>query len=45
LKQNNSNMKAGQLTFFDGGHLALLLRVSPAGMRKIPLPDPEMMEQ
>ncbi|MDH0302201.1 MULTISPECIES: CsiV family protein [unclassified Pseudomonas] len=45
FKQSNSNMKAGQLTFLDGGHLALLLKVSPAGMRKIPLPDPEMMEQ
>jgi len=45
FRQSNSNMKAGQLTFLDGGHLALLLRVSPAGMRKIPLMDPEMMEQ
>ena len=45
LKQSNSNMKAGQLTFLDGGHLAVLIKVSPAGMRKMPLPDPEMMEQ
>ncbi|WP_252090408.1 CsiV family protein [Pseudomonas sp. MWU13-3659] len=45
FKQSNSNMKAGQLTFLDGGHLAVLLKVTPAGMRKMPLPDPEMMEQ
>lgn len=44
FKQSNSNMKAGQLTFLDGGHLAVLLKVSPAGARKIPLPAPEMME-
>ncbi|WP_194787589.1 CsiV family protein [Pseudomonas sp. UFMG81] len=45
FSQSNKNMKAGQLTFLDGGHLALLLKVSPAGMRKMPLPDPELMEQ
>ncbi|MEJ5861624.1 CsiV family protein [Pseudomonas farsensis] len=45
FKQSNRNMKAGQLTFLDGGHLALLIKVSPAGMRKMPTMAPEMMEQ
>ncbi|MFV3405887.1 MULTISPECIES: CsiV family protein [Pseudomonas] len=45
FRQSNSNMKAGQLTFLDGGHLAVLLKVTPAGMRKVPVMDPEMMEQ
>jgi len=45
FKQSNSNVKAGQLTFLDGGHLAVLLKVTPAGMRKLPAMDPEMMEQ
>lgn len=43
FRQNNSTMKNGQLTFLDGGHLALILKVAPVGARK--LPDPEMMEQ
>lgn len=38
-------MKSGQLTFLDGGHLALLLKVAPVGARKLPVMDPEMMEQ
>ncbi|WP_449434003.1 peptidoglycan binding protein CsiV [Pseudomonas putida] len=45
FKQSNSNMKAGQLTFLDGGHLAVLLKVAPVGMRKLPEMDPEIMEQ
>ena len=45
FRQANSNMKSGQLTFLDGGHLALLLKVAPVGARKIPTLDPEMMEQ
>ena len=45
FKQNNSNMKGGQLTFMDGGHLALLLKVTPPGTPKTPVMDPEMMEQ
>ena len=45
FKQSNSNMKGNQLTFLDGGHLAVLLKVTPAGMRKMPVMDPEMMEQ
>ncbi|MNE12888.1 hypothetical protein D3C80_1057080 [compost metagenome] len=28
LKQSNSTVKNGELTFLDGGHLALLLKVS-----------------
>jgi len=45
FKQSNSNMKGGQLTFLDGGHLALLLKVTPPGTPKMPVMDPEMMEQ
>ncbi len=45
FRQSNSNMKANQLTFLDGGHLAVLLKVTPAGMRKLPVLAPEMMEQ
>ncbi|MFB4392900.1 MULTISPECIES: CsiV family protein [unclassified Pseudomonas] len=45
FKQSNSTVKAGQLTFLDGGHLAVLIKVAPAGMRKVPVMDPEMMEQ
>jgi hypothetical protein len=45
FKQINSNMKSGQLTFLDGGHLALLLKVAPVGARKLPVMEPEMMEQ
>lgn len=45
FKQSNSNMKRGQLNFLDGGHLALLVKVTPAGMRKQPEMNPELMEQ
>ncbi|MEN4827293.1 CsiV family protein [Pseudomonas sp. P39-UII1] len=45
FRQSNSNMKGGQLTFLDGGHLAVLLKVTPPGTRKMPVMDPEMMEQ
>ncbi|MGE8388334.1 MAG: CsiV family protein [Pseudomonas sp.] len=45
FRQSNSNMKGGQLTFLDGGHLAILLKVTPPGTRKMPQMDPEMMEQ
>ncbi|MBA6116429.1 peptidoglycan binding protein CsiV [Pseudomonas sp. NC26] len=45
FKQSNSTMKGGQLTFLDGGHLAVLLKVTPAGAPKIPVMTPEMMEQ
>ncbi len=44
FKQINSNMKGGQLTFIDGGHLALLLKVTPPNAPKMPA-NPEMMEQ
>ncbi|CAG8865512.1 hypothetical protein PS627_01429 [Pseudomonas fluorescens] len=45
FRQSNSTLKTGQLTFLDGGHLGLLLKVAPVGARKIPTLDPEMMEQ
>lgn len=45
FQQSNRNMKSGQLTFLDGGHLALLLKVAPVGARKLPEMTPEMMEQ
>ncbi|WDY56407.1 CsiV family protein [Pseudomonas sp. PSKL.D1] len=45
FKQSNSNMKRGQLTFLDGGHLAVLLKVTEQGAPKMPVMDPEMMEQ
>ncbi|NQD56292.1 hypothetical protein HP546_13140, partial [Pseudomonas sp. CM25] len=45
FKQSNSNVKGGQLTFLDGGHLAVLLKVTAPGTPKMPVMDPEMMEQ
>jgi len=45
FKQSNSNVKGGQLTFLDGGHLAVLLKITPPGTPKMPAMDPEMMEQ
>ncbi|MFI7857629.1 CsiV family protein [Pseudomonas promysalinigenes] len=45
FKQSNSTIKGGQLTFLDGGHLALLLKITPPGTPKMPAMDPEMMEQ
>ncbi|MCO7515048.1 peptidoglycan binding protein CsiV [Pseudomonas guariconensis] len=45
FRQSNSTMKANQLTFLDGGHLALLLKIAPVGERKLPVLSPEMMEQ
>lgn len=45
FRQSNSTIKSGQLTFLDGGHLALLLKVAPVGARQIPTLAPEMMEQ
>ena len=45
FKQENRTVKHGQLTFLDGGHLGLLLKVAPVGARKMPTLDPEMMEQ
>ena len=45
FKQENKNMKSGLLTFLDGGHLALLLKVTAPGTPKMPAMDPEMMEQ
>ena len=45
FRQENRTVKHGQLTFLDGGHLGLLLKVAPVGARKIPVLDPEMMGQ
>lgn len=45
FKQSNANVKNGELTFMDGGHLALLLKVTARGTRTLVLPDPESMEQ
>ncbi|WP_060482181.1 peptidoglycan binding protein CsiV [Pseudomonas sp. NBRC 111119] len=45
FRQANSNVKGGQLTFLDGGHLALLLKVTPPGTPKMPPMDPELLEQ
>lgn len=43
FRQGNKNVKNGELTYLDGGHLALLLKVRKAGTR--PTPDPGLMEQ
>ncbi|MFQ6571755.1 CsiV family protein [Pseudomonas sp. UM16] len=45
LKQSNSTVKNGELTFLDGGHLALLLKVTANRPVSAPAPAPEMMEQ
>lgn len=45
FRQSNRNVKRGQLTFLDGGHLALLVKVAPVGARRLPRLDPQMMEQ
>ncbi|MDD2049521.1 CsiV family protein [Pseudomonas putida] len=45
LKQSNSTVKNGELTFLDGGHLALLLKVTANRPASPPAPAPEMMEQ
>ncbi|MDD2056210.1 peptidoglycan binding protein CsiV [Pseudomonas sp. GD03860] len=45
LKQSNSTVKNGELTFLDGGHLALLLKVTANRPASAPTPAPEMMEQ
>ena len=45
FRQSNSNMKRGQLNFLDGGHLAVLIKVTPAGMRAQPAADAQLMEQ
>lgn len=45
FKQVNMNVKNGQLTFLDGGHLALLLKIRKAGAPAASAPDPALMEQ
>lgn len=43
FRQANSNVKGGQLTYLDGGHLAMLLKITPPGTPKMPSLD--MLEQ
>lgn len=45
FKQGNSNIKSGELTYLDGGHLALLLTVRKANARTTAPVDPELLEQ
>ncbi|NNJ14643.1 hypothetical protein CSV86_004965 [Pseudomonas putida CSV86] len=45
FKQGNKNVKSAELTFLDGGHLALLVKIRKVGAPASPAPDPEMMEQ
>ncbi|MBF8781140.1 hypothetical protein IV505_15615 [Pseudomonas fulva] len=44
-RQQNSTIKANQLTFLDGGHLALLLKIAPVGTRTTSMPSPVLLEQ
>jgi len=45
LKQSNSTVKNGELTFLDGGHLALLLKVTANRPVSAPAAPTELMEQ
>ncbi|MNJ78286.1 hypothetical protein D3C77_759940 [compost metagenome] len=45
FKQSNSNIKSGELTFLDGGHLALLLKVTANRPVSAPAAPAELMEQ
>ncbi|WP_136475320.1 CsiV family protein [Pseudomonas sp. DG56-2] len=45
LKQSNSTVKNAELTFLDGGHLAVLLKVTANRPVRMPSPAPELMEQ
>ncbi len=45
FSQGNKNVKSAELTFLDGGHLALLVKIRKVGAPASPAPDPEMMEQ
>ncbi|WP_028693751.1 CsiV family protein [Pseudomonas cremoricolorata] len=45
FRQSNANVKRAQLNFLDGGHLALLLKVSPVGGRQPAPVDTELLEQ
>ncbi|MEG0862550.1 MAG: CsiV family protein [Pseudomonas sp.] len=45
FKQSNSNIKSGDLTFLDGGHLALLLKVTANRPVSAPAAPAELMEQ
>lgn len=45
FRQSNATLKRGQLNFLDGGHLALLLKVTPVGGRQLAPVDTERLEQ
>jgi len=45
LRQVNSTVKNNELTFLDGGHLAVLFKVIAAGTRTTSPAEAEMMEQ
>ncbi|MCU1724909.1 MULTISPECIES: CsiV family protein [unclassified Pseudomonas] len=45
FKQSNSNVKNAELTYLDGGHLALVLKIRKAGTPANAAPDPALMEQ
>lgn len=45
FRQGNSNVKNAELTYLDGGHLALLLKIRKAGAPSSAAPDPALMEQ
>ena len=45
FKQSNSNIKNGELTFLDGGHLAVLLKVTSHRPVSAPAAPAELMEQ
>jgi len=45
FKQGNKNVKSAELTFLDGGHLALLLKIRKVGAPANTAPDPNLMEQ
>lgn len=45
FRQGNSNVKNAELTYLDGGHLALILKIRKAGTPATAAPDPALMEQ
>lgn len=45
FRQGNSNVRNAELTYLDGGHLALILKVRKAGTPATAAPDPALMEQ
>ena len=45
FRQGNSNVKNAELTYLDGGHLALILKIRTAGTPATAAPDPALMER